>query len=100
MGGRGASIRSAATLVTRSHAPTAAHTARTRARWRVGEVIQRSVTCLAAMQQAERSERSRALILEAALRLFSARGYRGTSIRDIADGAGVTTGNLYHQFPD
>jgi AcrR family transcriptional regulator len=52
------------------------------------------------MQQAERSERSRTQILEAALRLFSARGYRGTSIRDIAEAAGVSTGNLYHQFPD
>jgi AcrR family transcriptional regulator len=52
------------------------------------------------MLQHERSERSRALILEAALRLFSQQGYRATSIRDIAEAAGVSTGNLYHQFPD
>jgi AcrR family transcriptional regulator len=52
------------------------------------------------MHQHERSERSRAQILDAALRLFSSRGYRGTSIRDIADAAGVSTGNLYHQFTD
>ena len=52
------------------------------------------------MQQHERSERSRAQILDAALALFSSRGYRGTSIRDIGDAAGVSTGSLYHQFPD
>ncbi len=52
------------------------------------------------MQQRERSERSRAQILEAALRLFSHQGYRGTSIREIAQAAGISTGNLYHQFPD
>lgn len=52
------------------------------------------------MKQQRRSERSREKILEAALRLFSRQGYRGTSIREIADGAGISTGNLYHQFPD
>jgi AcrR family transcriptional regulator len=52
------------------------------------------------MQQHERSERSRQQILEAALRLFSHQGYRGTSIREIAEAAGISTGNLYHQFPD
>jgi len=52
------------------------------------------------MQQRERSERSRAQILEAALELFSHQGYRGTSIREIAEAAGISTGNLYHQFPD
>jgi AcrR family transcriptional regulator len=51
-------------------------------------------------RQESRSERSRSQILEAALRLFSHQGYRGTSIRDIASAAGVSTGNLYHQFPD
>ncbi len=50
--------------------------------------------------QEERSERSRAQILRAALDLFSNRGYHGTSIRDIARAAGVSTGNVYHQFPD
>lgn len=50
--------------------------------------------------QEERSERSRAQILDAALRLFSSQGYRGTSIREIALAAKVSTGNVYHQFPD
>jgi AcrR family transcriptional regulator len=52
------------------------------------------------MQQHERSDRSRRQILDAALALFSTRGYRGTSIRDIGDAAGLSIGNVYHQFPD
>ncbi len=52
------------------------------------------------MHQQERSERSRRRILGAALRLFSRRGYGATNIREIANAAGVSTGNLYHQFPD
>ena len=52
------------------------------------------------MQREEKSERSRRLVLDAALRLFSTRGYRATSVRDIAEAAGVSTGNLYHHFPD
>jgi len=51
-------------------------------------------------RQDARSERSRAQILRAALKLFSTRGYHGTSVRDIADAARVSTGNVYHQFPD
>lgn len=52
------------------------------------------------MQREEKSERSRRLVLDAALGLFSHRGYRGTSMRDIAEAAGVSTGNVYHHFPD
>ena len=52
------------------------------------------------MNQEARSERSRAQILDAALKLFSSFGYHGTSMRDIAEEAGVSTGNVYHQFPD
>jgi AcrR family transcriptional regulator len=54
----------------------------------------------ARVAQEVRSERSRGQILDAALRLFSRRGYRGTSMRDIALAAKVSTGNVYHQFPD
>ena len=50
--------------------------------------------------QGEKSERSRNGILEAALNLFSHQGYRGTSIREIAEAAGLSTGNVYHHFPD
>lgn len=52
------------------------------------------------MHREEKSERSRRYVLDAALQLFSRRGYRATSVRDIADAAGVSTGNLYHHFPD
>jgi AcrR family transcriptional regulator len=52
------------------------------------------------LKQGEKSERSRAAILDAALRLFSKQGYRGTSIREIAGEAGISTGNVYHHFPD
>jgi AcrR family transcriptional regulator len=52
------------------------------------------------MQREEKSERSRRQVLDAALRLFSTRGYRATSVRDVAEAAGVSTGNLYHHFPD
>ena len=52
------------------------------------------------MQREERSERSRRHVLDAALQLFSRRGYRGTTVRDIADQAKVSTGNVYHHFPD
>ncbi len=52
------------------------------------------------LNQEERSERSRGQILDAALRLFSSQGYHGTSMRDIAVAARVSTGNVYHQFPD
>jgi len=50
--------------------------------------------------QIERSDRSRAQILRAALKLFSTVGYNGTSMRDVARAAKVSTGNVYHQFPD
>lgn len=52
------------------------------------------------MNQEERSERSRSQILEAALALFSQQGYRATSIREIAERANVSTGNVYHHFRD
>ena len=42
------------------------------------------------MLQGERSERSRTAILDAALELFSHRGYGATSMRDIAGKAGVS----------
>jgi AcrR family transcriptional regulator len=52
------------------------------------------------MQREERSERSRRQVLDAALELFSHRGYRATTVRDIAGEAKVSTGNVYHHFPD
>ena len=52
------------------------------------------------LNQQARSERSRRQILDAALRLFSHRGYGATSVDDIAQAAGVSKGNIYHHFPD
>lgn len=52
------------------------------------------------MNQQRRSQRSREQILEAALALFSQRGFRATSVRDIAATAKVSTGNVYYHFAD
>jgi len=52
------------------------------------------------MIQEERTQRSRAAILDAALALFSAQGYRATSMRDVAQKAQVSIGNVYHHFED
>ncbi|HUP45789.1 MAG TPA: TetR/AcrR family transcriptional regulator [Thermoanaerobaculia bacterium] len=52
------------------------------------------------MLREARSERSRRQVLDTALRLFSHQGYRATSVREIADEAKVSIGNVYHHFPD
>src|SRR5215470_3057895 len=45
-----------------------------------------------------RGEQSRAAIFEAALTLFTERGYEATTMRAIADRAGVSLGSSYHYF--
>jgi len=45
-----------------------------------------------------KSERTRALIVETALRLFRERGYEATTMRAIAKEAGVSVGNAYYYF--
>jgi AcrR family transcriptional regulator len=45
-----------------------------------------------------KSAASRARILQAAFELFVAQGYTGTSIRQIAERAGLTPGGIYAQF--
>lgn len=52
------------------------------------------------MLREEKSERSRRAVLDAALSLFAHRGYGATTMREIADKAKVSTGNVYHHFPD
>ena len=52
------------------------------------------------MTQEERSVKSRQHILDAALKLFSHKGYGATSVRDIAEEAELSKGNVYHHFPD
>jgi AcrR family transcriptional regulator len=49
----------------------------------------------------ERSSRvGKQYILETAEQLFTERGFRATSIRDIAQACGVTNAALYYHFPD
>ncbi|MBN0044364.1 TetR family transcriptional regulator [Streptomyces actuosus] len=45
-----------------------------------------------------KSEQTRALILETAMRLFRERGYDRTTMRAIAQEAGVSVGNAYYYF--
>ncbi|MER6124434.1 TetR family transcriptional regulator [Streptomyces sp. NPDC001795] len=45
-----------------------------------------------------KSEQTRALILQTAMRLFRERGYDGTTMRAIAQEAGVSVGNAYYYF--
>ena len=45
-----------------------------------------------------KGEQTRARILECALAMFRERGYDGTTMRAIADGAGVSLGNAYYYF--
>lgn len=45
-----------------------------------------------------KGEQTRALILETALRLFRERGYEETTMRAIAEEAGVALGNAYYYF--
>jgi AcrR family transcriptional regulator len=47
--------------------------------------------------EAEGSERRAALVALAA-ELFAERGYRATTVREIAEAAGVLSGSLYHHF--
>src|SRR5947208_2605625 len=48
----------------------------------------------------EQAERTRASILDAAIKLFSRKGYAATSTQDLADAIGMTTGVLYWHFED
>jgi AcrR family transcriptional regulator len=45
-------------------------------------------------------EATRQKLIEASYRLFTARGYHATSMRDIASEAGITAGSIYNHFAD
>ncbi|HEL3169180.1 TPA: TetR/AcrR family transcriptional regulator [Stenotrophomonas maltophilia] len=51
------------------------------------------------MNRADRNEQRIAQILQAALQCFLVKGFHQTSMRDIAQAAGVSLGNLYNHFP-
>jgi len=57
------------------------------------------VSAVAATPQRVKSEASIGRVLEVALELFSSQGFGATSMRQIADGAGLSVGNVYHHFP-
>jgi AcrR family transcriptional regulator len=50
------------------------------------------------LSRAEQAERNRALVLDAARRVFLARGYHGATLEQIADEAGFSKGVVYSQF--
>ena len=52
------------------------------------------------MTQVERTERSKAKIIEAANHYFSENGFHGTAMSDIAKAAGLTGPGLLHHFPN
>src|SRR5262250_2071882 len=47
----------------------------------------------------ERGQATRAHLIDVATRLFTERGYDGTSIKAVLAEAGVSRGSLYHHFP-
>jgi AcrR family transcriptional regulator len=49
--------------------------------------------------QSERREKTRAAIAKAAKRIFGERGFAATTMDDIAAGARVAKGAVYHHFP-
>lgn len=51
------------------------------------------------MNRIDRNQQRIAQILQAALQCFLAKGFHQTSMRDIAQAAGVSLGNLYNHFP-
>jgi AcrR family transcriptional regulator len=53
---------------------------------------------MARLNRAEQAARNRALVLDAARRVFLARGYHGATLEQIADEAGFSTGVVYSQF--
>ena len=45
-----------------------------------------------------KGDRTRAALIEAAYQLFNSTGYHATSMRDIADAAGLALGGIYNHF--
>jgi AcrR family transcriptional regulator len=45
-------------------------------------------------------EETRTVILESALSLFARKGFRDTSLIEVAEASGISAGNVYRYFPD
>src|SRR5215208_3527595 len=58
----------------------------------------RSSASMKAIRWERRPEDRPQEILDAALRVFAAKGYRQTRLEDVAEAAGVTKGTIYHYF--
>jgi AcrR family transcriptional regulator len=56
------------------------------------------MTMVTGMRRADRKAQTRARLLDAAERVFAAKGYRGASVDDVADTAGLTKGAIYAHF--
>ena len=52
----------------------------------------------ASTSRAERRAETRRLLLDAAAKVFAAKGYRGAAVADVADAAGFTKGAVYDHF--
>jgi len=57
------------------------------------------MTAIARGARQEQSSERRDQILAIAAHLIAKRGYSATTVRDIADEAGILSGSLYHHFP-
>ena len=64
------------------------------------EELARAEAPIAPRRPQARGLATRERLLRAAESLFSQKGYEGTSIGDVARGAGVGVGTVYHHFPD
>ena len=53
----------------------------------------------AASARSQARDKTRRRLQEISLRLFVRRGYAGTTVRDIADAAGLSVGLMFHYFP-
>ena len=56
------------------------------------------MTDVADLALTPRAQQTRAAITDAALELFRSQGYEATTMRAIAQRAGVSTGNAYYYF--
>src|SRR3954454_24992878 len=71
----------------------------TPSRW-TGEHVAMTVVPLPSSRRSRRSPRRREPeIIEAAARVFAARGFHGATTQDIADVLGIRQASLYYYFP-